>query len=205
MSKEKFEEKDIQENLVEENQGKKQEEDPENEREEQENAEDPDRQIDLEQEIESEINEINKVKSELDDVKEKYLRIYSEYDNFRRRTAREKLELVKTANEDLVVAILPVIDDFERARKAVEDKEDPSGIKEGFNLIYSKLMKILEQKGIKTMEVDKGSEFDPDQHEAISQFPAPEDDLKGKVIDVIEKGYILGDKVVRFAKVVIGS
>jgi molecular chaperone GrpE len=146
--------------------------------------------------------ELKKAQEDLAESKDKYLRLYSEFENFRRRTAKEKLELIQTANEQLVKVMLPVIDDFERAEKAFQG----SGSKEmeGFLLIYNKFKKILEQTGVKQMEA-KGTNFDADLHEAITQLPAPDESQKGKVIEVVENGYLLGDKVVRHAKVVVGN
>lgn len=153
-----------------------------------------------------ELSEVDKLKSEVAEFKDKYLRLYSEFENFRRRTSKEKLELAKSASEDVMVALLPVIDDFERSQKAMEgETTDLNSIKEGVNLIYDKFTKVLEKKGLRAMEVSPGTDFDAELHEAITQIPAPEEKLKGKVIDVIEKGYYLGDKIVRFAKVVTGA
>ncbi|MEQ9426699.1 MAG: nucleotide exchange factor GrpE [Cyclobacteriaceae bacterium] len=145
------------------------------------------------------------LEAEIEEQKDKYLRLYSEFDNFRRRTAKEKLDLVSTANESLVVDLLPVVDDFERAIKASEDKQDSATAKEGLDLVYQKFIKILEQKGVKPIGTKPGDDFDDEQHEAITQIPAPEEKLKGKIVDVVEKGYTLNEKVVRFAKVVTGS
>jgi molecular chaperone GrpE len=142
------------------------------------------------------------LQQQLDEQKDKYLRLYSEFENFRRRTAKEKLEMIATAGEGIATALLPVLDDFERALKAMP--ADDSSY-EGFQLIYHKLQKTLEQKGVKAMDVAKGSEFDAEKMEAITQFPAPEEELKGKVIDVVEQGYTMGEKVIRFAKVVTGA
>ncbi|CAN5447935.1 nucleotide exchange factor GrpE [soil metagenome] len=156
----------------------------------------------------AEDQEVKKLQSDLNESKDKYLRLYSEFENFRRRTAKERLELIKNANEDLIVVILPVIDDFDRAQKAFEDKKDKADNKaniEGFHLIQHKLNKILEQKGLKPMNDLIGKDFDSEVHEAITKIPAPEEKLKGKVVDVVEKGYYLNDKVIRFAKVVIGA
>ncbi|MFN8336631.1 MAG: nucleotide exchange factor GrpE [Cyclobacteriaceae bacterium] len=146
--------------------------------------------------------DLKKAQDELADAKDKYLRLYSEFENFRRRTAREKLDLIQSANEKLVNAFLPIIDDFERAEKAFKGSESKE--MEGFLLIYNKFKKILDQAGVKVMEA-KGSDFNPDLHEAITQVPAPNESMKGKVIDVVENGYLLNDKVIRFAKVVVGS
>ncbi|MEM9388920.1 MAG: nucleotide exchange factor GrpE [Bacteroidota bacterium] len=151
-------------------------------------------------------SELEVLQDELSESKDKYLRLYSEFENFRRRTAKEKLEMVQTANESLISDLLSVIDDFERAEKSFEDNDsDIKALKEGLDLISGKFKKILEQKGLKTMEHKQGSDFDPEFHEAITQIPAPKKKLKGKIVDVIEKGYLLKDKVVRYAKVVIGS
>jgi len=164
-------------------------------------------QQDLNQDFEENVENsaVSKLEEQLSESKDKYLRLYSEYENFRRRTSKERLDLVKTANEDLMSALLPVVDDFERALALTSDDEETAQVQEGFLLIKSKFIKILENKGLSVMEVDKGTEFNPEFHEAISQMPAPEEDLKGKVIDVVEKGYYLGEKVIRYAKVVIGA
>ncbi len=146
--------------------------------------------------------ELKKAHEDLADAKDKYLRLYSEFENFRRRTSKEKLELIQTANEQLVKAMLPVIDDFERAEKAFQGTEHKE--MEGFLLIYNKFKKILDQTGVKAMEA-KGTDFNPDLHEAITQLPAPDDSLKGKILEVVEHGYLLGDKVVRHAKVIVGN
>ncbi|MBL7859445.1 MAG: nucleotide exchange factor GrpE [Cyclobacteriaceae bacterium] len=144
-----------------------------------------------------------KAQADLAESKDKFIRLYSEFENFRRRTAKEKLEMVQSANEQLIKSLLPVVDDFERAEKSFQNKNDQDT--EGFFLIHNKFKKVLDQYGVKVMEVASGSDFNVDQHEAITQVPAPEEKLKGKVIDVVEKGYVLNEKVIRFAKVVIGS
>ncbi|MBS0001210.1 MAG: nucleotide exchange factor GrpE [Cyclobacteriaceae bacterium] len=150
--------------------------------------------------------EIEKLKSEIGELKDKYLRIYSEFENYRRRTSREKFELVSTANEELMVELLPVIDDFERAIKALEENDmDIQAVKEGIVLIFNKLKNVTEKKGLKPMESKPGDSFDTEIHDAITQIPVPEENLKGKVVDTVEKGYYLNDKVIRFAKVVIGA
>jgi molecular chaperone GrpE len=149
--------------------------------------------------------QVQKLSAELEEAKDKYLRLYSEFDNFRRRTTKERIDLIKTANQDLMVALLPVVDDFERAQKALDQTEDHKTSKEGFELIYNKFNNILKQKGLKTMEVTVGIEFDTEFHEAITQLPSADGSMKGKIIDVVEKGYLLEDKVVRFAKVVTGA
>jgi molecular chaperone GrpE len=146
---------------------------------------------------------LSKLKEELEATKDKYLRLYSEFDNFRKRTFKEKNELIQSANEQLIRTLLPVADDFERAENSFADRNDPE--REGFLLIHLKFRKVFELHGVKVMEVKQGSAFDPEFHEAISQIPAPESELKGKVIEVIEKGYLLNDKVIRYAKVVVGN
>lgn len=151
------------------------------------------------------VDPTEKLEAELNESKDKYLRLYSEFENFRRRTSKEKLDLVSTANEGLIQALLPVLDDFERAEKSMTDDADIKSVKEGLDLIYNKFKGILEQKGVKKIEADKGSDFDVEYHEAITQIPAPEEELKGKIVDVVEKGYQLNDKVIRFAKVVTGA
>lgn len=147
----------------------------------------------------------SKLEQELAEQKDKYLRMYSEFENFRRRTAKEKLDMIKTANESMATALLPVMDDFERAIKAFEQEEKDASVQEGIQLIYNKLSKTLEQKGVVVMDLKPGDDFDAEYQEAITQIPAPDEKLKGKVVDVIEKGYMLGEKVIRFAKVVIGA
>ncbi len=152
-----------------------------------------------------EVDELSSLQQQIEESKDKYIRLYSEFDNFRRRTAKERLELVKTANEDLMLALLSVVDDFDRASKVVGDKEELGAVKEGMQLIHHKFLKVLEQKGLKSMGDLKGQAFDADVHEAITQIPAPEEKLKGKIVDVIENGYYLHEKVIRYAKVVIGA
>ena len=146
----------------------------------------------------------SKAEAELADMKDKYLRLYSEFDNFRRRTAKERNDLLKTANQEMVVALLPVVDDFERARQSMQNAQEVVSIKEGVDLIYNKLSNILQQKGLRPMTTI-GTPFDAETQEAITQVPAPDESMKGKVMDEVEKGYYLNEKVVRFAKVVIGA
>ncbi|QHT72040.1 nucleotide exchange factor GrpE [Rhodocytophaga rosea] len=147
---------------------------------------------------------LGKLTAELAETKDKYMRLYADFENFRRRTSKEKLEYMKSASEDVIKAILPVLDDFERAQKSLVSQEGSDPAKEGIQLIYNKLYKTLEQKGLKPME-SIGKSFDLELHESITQVPAPSEDLKGKIIDEVEKGYFLHDKVIRFAKVIIGS
>ena len=162
------------------------------------------------QEIPEELQDVHEkdpleaAKQEIAELKDKYLRLYADFENFRRRTSKEKLELLSTAGADMVKQILPVVDDFERAKVSFDSSTDIVALKEGVDLIYTKLYKTLESKGLKPMQT-KGETFDVEIHESIAQFPAPSDDLKGKVIDEIEKGYYLNDKVIRYAKVIVGS
>lgn len=146
------------------------------------------------QELEKKYNELN----------DKYLRLYSDFDNFRKRTIKEKGDLISSASGDIMKELVGVLDDFERAIQSNENSEDPEALKEGFHLIYNKFKNILTQKGLKPME-SKGELFDIDHHEAVTNIPAQEEEDKGKVMDVIEKGYFLNDKVLRYAKVVVGQ
>jgi molecular chaperone GrpE len=146
----------------------------------------------------------DKLKEELSQANDKFLRLYAEFDNFRRRTAKEREEARKTEGKDVIVALLPVLDDFERAIRSMENATDIVAVKEGVALIQNKMKNILAQKGLKEMQ-SIGSAFNPDLHEAITNIPAPTDDMKGKVIDEMEKGYELNDKVIRFAKVIVGA
>jgi molecular chaperone GrpE len=150
-------------------------------------------------------DEVDILKTEVGELKDKYLRLYSEFDNFRRRTSKEKIDFFKTANEDLMIALIPVLDDFERAHKATLEAKSDEALVEGVNLIYNKLFNTLQVKGLKAMESAVGQPFNSELQEAITQAPAPSPELKGKVIDVIEKGYMLNEKVIRFAKVIIGA
>src|ERR1700761_9247020 len=141
------------------------------------------------------------LKEELALANDKYLRLYAEFDNFRRRTTKERVELLQTAGKEVIVSMLPVLDDFDRALKAMETATDVIPVKEGVALVQNKLKHILTGKGVKEMQT-KGQPFDADIHEAITNIPAG-DELKGKVVDELEKGYYLNDKVLRFAKVVV--
>lgn len=152
---------------------------------------------------EEETEPIKKLQDELAEAKDKFVRLFAEFENHRRRSAKEKLELIQSANEQLIKSMLPVVDDFERAEKSFKERNDKEA--EGFFLIQAKFRKLLEQFGLKEMGVDKASAFDPDFHEAVTQIPASDENLKGKIVDVVEKGYLLNDKVIRFAKVVVGG
>jgi molecular chaperone GrpE len=142
-----------------------------------------------------------KIQDELAEARDKYLRLYAEFDNYRRRTSREKLDMIQGANESLIKALIPVLDDFDRAEKAFRELNNKEA--EGLLLIHNKYKKILEQFGVKTMEVTEA--FDSDLHEAITQVPVSDEKQKGKIVEVIEKGYLLNDKVIRFAKVIVGA
>jgi molecular chaperone GrpE len=138
------------------------------------------------------------------ELNDKFLRLYSEFDNYRKRTNKEKLELISTASSGVIKDLVAVLDDFERAIANNETVEDTTSLKEGFQLIYNKLKSTLETKGLKPM-VSKGEVFDSELHEAIANIPAPSEDLKGKIVDDVEKGYYIHDKVIRYAKVVVGQ
>lgn len=162
-------------------------------------------QEEKELEAEAQLSPEEKLEEELTEAKDKYLRLYSEFENFRRRSAKERLDLVKTASEDVITELLPVLDDFERAQNNSEQEGDKGAAAEGLKLIHQKLKRVLENKGLKPMDGKPGMEFDSEFHEAITKIPAPDKKLKGKVVDVVEKGYLLNEKVIRFAKVVIGE
>jgi len=160
-------------------------------------------------EVEEQQKEIKSAEEQLQDQlvaeKEKFMRLFAEFENYKKRTTKERIELFKTASQDVMVSMLPVLDDFERALTHIEDDKEAEELRKGVLLIYNKLVNTLEQKGLSKIEVRQGDVFNADNHEAITQIPAPTDDLKGKIIDVIEPGYKLGDKVIRFPKVVIGQ
>ncbi|WP_207536044.1 nucleotide exchange factor GrpE [Desertivirga arenae] len=151
-----------------------------------------------------EVSGEEKLRAELAEANDKYLRLYAEFDNYKRRTSKERVELLQTAGKDVIVDMLSILDDFERASKSMESATDVSAVKEGISLVHNKLKNTLANKGLKEME-SKGNPFDADIHEAITNIPAPSDDLKGKVVDEVEKGYYLNDKVIRFAKVIVGA
>jgi molecular chaperone GrpE len=153
---------------------------------------------------EVQISDEDKFKAEASEWQNKYLRLYAEFDNFKRRTSKERIELLQIAGKDVIVDLLPVLDDFERAQKSIETASDIEAVKEGVKLVHHKLKNLLNSKGLKEM-TSIGAEFDADVHEGITNIPAPSDDLKGKVLDELEKGYYLNDKVIRFAKVIIGA
>ena len=170
----------------------------------QSHIDDMDGELEQEQKISSEISNEEKLNREIEEWNNKYLRLYAEFDNFKRRSVKERMELIQTAGKDIIVELLPVLDDFERAAKAVQSAKDVESVKEGILLIQNKLKNILTQKGLKEME-SIGKTFDADIHEGITSIPAPSDEMKGKIVDELEKGYFLNSKAIRFAKVVIGS
>ena len=137
-------------------------------------------------------------------LNDKHLRLYSEFENFRRRTAKERIDLISTASADLMKELLPILDDFDRAIAANEQNDDLQAVKDGFKLIHNKLLHTMTQKGLKEMKA-KEETFDPELHEAVTKIPAPKKKMVGKNVDVIEKGYYMGEKVIRYAKVVVGS
>ena len=136
--------------------------------------------------------------------KDRYIRLYAEFENYKKRTSKEKIEFFTYANQEMMVSMLGVLDDFERALKEIAKNGNPNDL-QGIELIYQKFKSKLTEKGLKIMEVRAGDSFNVDYHEAITQIPSPSEDLKGKIVDVIETGYTLGDKVIRFAKVVTGN
>jgi len=154
-----------------------------------------------EQKLQREFDELNEKHAQLNDD---YLRLFSEFDNFRKRKNKEVADLYITAGEKMVLAILPTIDDFERALQHIGDSEEAQAHREGLELIYNKFLNILKQNQVAEIDA-KGKDFDTDFHEAITRFPAPTEDMKGKVVEVTEKGYTMGDKVIRYAKVVVGE
>jgi molecular chaperone GrpE len=147
---------------------------------------------------------LEKKEIELADLKDKHIRLQAEFDNYRKRTLKERMELLKTASESLLISILPVIDDFDRAMQTLDAVEEESHVKDGVKLIFNKFQDFLKQNGVKEIEA-KAQDFDTDLHEAITKIPAPSEELKGKIVDVVQKGYHLNDKVIRFSKVVIGE
>lgn len=149
---------------------------------------------------------LNKAQEDLAAANDKYLRLYSEFENFRRRAAKEKLSLIETASEGMLKKLLPIVDDFERALGAFQATDTaPQAMQEGIRLIYEKLIHLLQQAGVQPMPLDKGTAFDAELHEAVTQMPAQDKAMQGKVLEVLEKGYLLKEKVLRFAKVVTGA
>lgn len=164
-------------------------------------ADDPAREENATESPESEVENLNNQVAEL---KDKYLRLVADFDNFRKRTAKERLELIQTASKDLITSLLTILDDSERAEKQMQTTQDIESIKEGEKLVFAKLRNTLHSKGLKAMDTI-GKDFNPEFHEAITEIPSPDDSMKGKVLDEVEKGYYLNDKIIRFAKVVVGK
>jgi len=158
----------------------------------------------IQEEVQEERSELEILEEQLQVEKDKFLRLFAEFENFKRRTAKERMELFKTAGEGVLKDMLPVLDDFDRAMIEINKSEDEQ-LTSGIKLISGKLRNTLINKGLEELEVRAGDTFNADIHEAITQIPAPSDDMKGKIVDVIEKGYKLGDKIIRFPKVVIGQ
>jgi len=136
--------------------------------------------------------------------KDKFLRLFAEFENYKKRTAKERIDLFKTASEELMIVLLPILDDFDRGLNELKKEKDPT-LLEGMELISNKLLNALTQKGLAAVEAQAGDDFDVEKHEAITQIPAPSPALKGKIVDVVEKGYTLGEKVIRYPKVVVGQ
>ena len=158
--------------------------------------------------VQEEVDELSRedqLEQEVAELKDKQIRLFAEFENFKKRTAKERIDLFRNAGIEFFEAMLPILDDFDRAAKHREDVKDTHELQKGFDLIHSKLLGVLEQKGLKSMDSSVGKDFDTDFHEAITQIPAPSDDMKGRVIDETEKGYLLNDKVIRYAKVVVGQ
>ena len=149
------------------------------------------------------VEEIN-LEEQIKNEKDKFLRLFAEFENYKRRTAKERIELFSTASEEVMISLLPVLDDFDRASVEIE-KDKENEILRGILLIKNKLFDSLKSKGLSLVTVNKGEDFNADNHEAVTQIPAPSKDMQGKIIDVIEKGYKLGDKVIRYPKVIIGK
>lgn len=148
--------------------------------------------------------EVLKLSEEVKKERDNFLRLFAEFENYKKRTSRERIELFSTANKEVMTVLLPILDDFERGIQEVK-KSDDDALLQGMELIFNKLKNTLNQKGLKVMEVKQGDSFDAEIHEAITQIPAPSKKLKGKIVDVIEKGYKLGETIIRFPKVVLGN
>lgn len=148
--------------------------------------------------------EVEALKESNQELKDKYLRLFAEFDNYKKRTIREKIDLMNTGARDTLAALLPVLDDFDRAKKIAEDESTSESFSEGVRLVYNKLYNVLHQQGLEPMKTD-GEKFDPELHEAFTEIPAPSEELKGRIVDTIEKGYKLKDKIIRHAKVVVGK
>jgi molecular chaperone GrpE len=173
---------------------KKKKEEKEKVSDQQQNNEQPNETLDVEAQL----------KDDLAKEKDKFLRLFAEFENYKKRTTKERIELFKTAGQEVMVSLLPVLDDFDRAYTEISKTEEKDLLK-GVELIKNKLNNTLKSKGLEVVELKPGDDFNADIHEAITQIPAPSEDLKGKIVDILEKGYKLGDRVIRFPKVVIGQ
>ncbi|MFM1968639.1 MAG: hypothetical protein RL152_16 [Bacteroidota bacterium] len=149
-------------------------------------------------------SELDFLKKELEEQKEKFIRLYADFDNFKRRNAKERVELIQTAGREVIQSLLEVMDDCDRAEKQMHKSDDVAQIREGIQLVFAKLRNTMQSKGVKEMKTI-GEEFNADFHEAITEIPVTEEKMKGKVVDEVEKGYTLNDKIIRFAKVVVGK
>ncbi|MDR0970257.1 MAG: nucleotide exchange factor GrpE [Lentimicrobiaceae bacterium] len=158
--------------------------------------------LDEEQIFESQPTDLT-LEEKYNELNDKYLRLFSEFDNFRKRTARERIEESKTASENIIMSLLPIIDDMERALQTMKENQIPEADLEGLRLIYNKLMRTLQQRGLEEIQ-SLHQEFDTDKHEALTNIPVEDEDMKGKVVDVVQKGYTLNGKVIRFARVIVG-
>ena len=161
-------------------------------------------ETEVEKEEVEEVDELQALKDKCEELNDKNLRLMAEFDNYRKRSLKERMDLIKTASESVLKDMLPLVDDFERAIEATESSEDLAAVKEGVDLIYNKFIAYLLQNGVKAIPTEN-EDFDTDLHEAVTTFPAPSEDLKGKIIDCVSKGYTLNDKVIRFPKVVVGE
>lgn len=158
----------------------------------------------VKEEVVEEKDELTKLQEEKNAMNDKYLRLMADFENFKRQSIKERMETTKLANKDIMLSLVEVLDDFDRGAKTIEEATDIDSVKEGLNLIHTKLKSTLESKGLKSMDA-KGEVFNADVHEAVCNIPAPSEEDKGKVVDVIEKGYTLKDSIIRFAKVVVGE
>ncbi|MEL6123388.1 MAG: nucleotide exchange factor GrpE [Bacteroidota bacterium] len=157
-----------------------------------------------EEESEASESQIIQLEKELSEAKDKYIRLYAEFDNYKKRTVKERVDLISNAGREMITALLPVLDDFDRAKKSADDDSSQEVFSEGVSLVYNKLHGLMKSKGVEVMQ-STGETFDPELHEAITEIPAPSEEMKGKIIDTIENGYTLNDKIIRHAKVVVGK
>lgn len=195
-------------NIKEQSDKKLERENPEDIGVEDVNLEDAENSEEVE-EVKDEANELMtknaKLEEDLAKEKKEYLFLMAEFDNYRKRTLKEKSEIIKNGAENAMKGILPIVDDFERGIQAMNESDDVEAVKEGLNLIYNKFIKYLEQNGVKPIDTENGTEFDTDKHEAITAYPTDDESMKGKIIDTVQKGYTLNDKVLRHSKVVVGQ